>query len=117
MNQDDHRFNRTEIRVMQNMCGDDNEKFLNMIAELVSKRDEQIYELRQELKRVSDLKTYLQHELASVEDDLNAANAAHKQEVEQLEERISNIGWELNPDRMGGGGWTAEELDPNRGWK
>lgn len=25
--------------------------------------------------------------------------------------------WEHNPDRMGGGGWTADELDPNRGWK
>ena len=25
--------------------------------------------------------------------------------------------WRDNPDRMGGGGWTADELDPNRGWK
>ena len=24
--------------------------------------------------------------------------------------------WRDNPDRMGGG-WTADELDPNRGWK
>ncbi len=113
MNQDDHRFNRTEIRVMQNMCGDDNEKFLNMIVELVTKRDEQIYELREELKRVSDLKTYLQHELASVEDMLNAANAR----VSQLEKQASDDSWITNPDRMGGGGWTADELDPNRGWK
>ncbi len=110
---DDHRFNRTEIRVMQNVCGDDNEKFLNMIVELVTKRDEQIYELREELKRVSDLKTYLQHELASVEDMLNAANAR----VSQLEKQASDDSWITNPDRMGGGGWTADELDPNRGWK
>ena len=110
---DDHRFNRTEIRVMQNVCGDDNEKFLNMIVELVTKRDEQIYELREELKRVSDLKTYLQHELASVEDMLNAANAR----ASQLEKQASDDSWITNPDRMGGGGWTADELDPNRGWK
>ncbi len=110
---DDHRFNRTEIRVMQNVCGDDNEKFLNMIVELVTKRDEQIYELREEFKRVSDLKTYLQHELASVEDMLNAANAR----VSQLEKQASDDSWITNPDRMGGGGWTADELDPNRGWK
>ena len=30
--------------------------------------------------------------------------------------QASDDSWITNPDRMGGGGWTAEELDPNRGW-
>jgi len=37
--------------------------------------------------------------------------------VQELEQDNSDMGWQLNPDRMGGGGWTADELDPNRGWK
>jgi hypothetical protein len=37
--------------------------------------------------------------------------------VQELEKDNSDMGWQLNPDRMGGGGWTADELDPNRGWK
>ena len=38
-------------------------------------------------------------------------------DVEQCAKQASDAGWITNPDRMGGGGWTAEELDPNRGWK
>lgn len=38
-------------------------------------------------------------------------------QFEKLKKENSDMGWELNPDRSGGGGWTAEELDPNRGWK
>ena len=39
------------------------------------------------------------------------------QDVEQCVKKASDDSWITNPDRMGGGGWTAEELDPNRGWK
>ena len=39
------------------------------------------------------------------------------QDVEQCAKQASDESWITNPDRMGGGGWTAEELDPNRGWK
>ena len=39
------------------------------------------------------------------------------QDVEQCAKQASDDSWITNPDRMGGGGWTAEELDPNRGWK
>ena len=39
------------------------------------------------------------------------------QDVEQCVKKESDDSWVTNPDRMGGGGWTAEELDPNRGWK
>ena len=39
------------------------------------------------------------------------------QDVEQCVKQASDDSWITNPDRMGGGGWTAEELDPNRGWK
>lgn len=39
------------------------------------------------------------------------------QDVEVCCKQASDESWITNPDRMGGGGWTAEELDPNRGWK
>ncbi len=39
------------------------------------------------------------------------------QDVEQCVKQASDDSWITNPDRMGGGGWSAEELDPNRGWK
>jgi hypothetical protein len=38
-------------------------------------------------------------------------------DVEVCAKQASDDSWITNPDRMGGGGWTAEELDPNRGWK
>lgn len=38
-------------------------------------------------------------------------------DVEVCCKKESDDSWITNPDRMGGGGWTAEELDPNRGWK
>ena len=38
-------------------------------------------------------------------------------DVEQCCKQASDESWITNPDRQGGGGWTAEELDPNRGWK
>jgi len=38
-------------------------------------------------------------------------------EIEKLKTQISNDRWITNPDRQGGGGWTADELDSNRGWK
>jgi hypothetical protein len=36
------------------------------------------------------------------------------EKITQLEEQINNLNWVANPDRMGGGGFSAEELDPNR---
>ena len=39
------------------------------------------------------------------------------QDVEQCVKQASDDSWITNPDRMGGGGWTQDELDPNRGWK
>ena len=39
------------------------------------------------------------------------------QDVEQCAKQASDDSWITNPDRQGGGGWTADELDPNRGWK
>ena len=39
------------------------------------------------------------------------------QDVEQCAKQAADDSWITNPDRMGGGGWTADELDPNRGWK
>lgn len=39
------------------------------------------------------------------------------QDVEQCVKQASDDSWITNPDRMGGGGWTQDELDTNRGWK
>jgi UDP-N-acetyl-D-mannosaminuronate dehydrogenase len=39
------------------------------------------------------------------------------QDVEQCVEQAADHSWMINPDRMGGGGYSADELDPNRGWK
>ena len=39
------------------------------------------------------------------------------QDVEQCAKQAADDSWMINPDRMGGGGYSAEELDPNRGWK
>jgi len=48
-----------------------------------------------------------------LKEDLKEANGR----VRQLEQQASDDSWITNPDRMGGGGWTQDELDPNRGWK
>lgn len=37
-------------------------------------------------------------------------------ENKSLTKQASDDSWMINPDRMGGGGYTADELDPNRGW-
>jgi hypothetical protein len=87
-----YSFERTELRTLQNTCEGDNEKFLNLLADIVGGQDEKIEELRRKL-----------------------GMAEHR--VRVLEQQISDDSWITNPDRQGGGGWTAEELDPNRGWK
>ncbi len=38
------------------------------------------------------------------------------EQIKQLKQQAADDSWITNPDRMGGG-WSAEELDPNRGWK
>jgi hypothetical protein len=38
------------------------------------------------------------------------------QDVEQCAKQAADDSWITNPDRSGGA-YTAEELDPNRGWK
>ena len=50
-------------------------------------------------------------------DNLSVMLGMKEEQIEKLKNQISNDSWITNPDRMGGGGWTAEELDPNRGWK
>ena len=92
MTQSIYSFERSELRTLQNMCEGDNEKFLNLLADIVGGQDTKIEELRNKLGK-----------------------AEHR--VRVLEEQASDDSWVTNPDRMGGGGWTADELDPNRGWK
>lgn len=87
-----YSFERSELRTLQNMCEGDNEKFLNFLADMVGSQDEKIEELKRKL-----------------------GMAEHR--VRVLEQQISDDSWITNPDRQGGGGWTEDELDPNRGWK
>lgn len=68
-----------------------------------------IDELKRILKDVEQCE--FDHEVLKA--DLKEANGR----VRQLKQQASDDSWVTNPDRMGGGGWTAEELDPNRGWK
>lgn len=77
MTQSIYTFERTELRVLQNQCEGDNELFLNLLANMIGKRD---------------------------------------RTIQQLKSQIDCASWSNNPDRMGGS-WTAEELDPNRGWQ
>lgn len=39
-----------------------------------------------------------------------------KRQVAELKKQTSDDSWITNPDRMGGS-FTADELDPNGGWK
>jgi hypothetical protein len=39
------------------------------------------------------------------------------EDVKQCVKQAADHSWMINPDRMGGGGYSADELDPNRGWK
>ena len=68
-----------------------------------------INELKQILKDVESCV----EEVESLKDDLSETNGR----VRQLERQASDSSWITNPDRQGGGGWTQDELDPNRGWK
>jgi len=68
-----------------------------------------IDELKRILKDVEQCE--FDHEVLKA--DLKEANGR----VRQLKQQASDDSWITNPDRMGGGGWTEEELDPNRGWK
>jgi hypothetical protein len=66
-----------------------------------------------ELKRILQDVEQCELDHEALKDDLKEANGR----VRQLEKQASDDSWITNPDRMGGGGWSAEELDPNRGWK
>jgi hypothetical protein len=66
-----------------------------------------------ELKRILQDVEQCVFDYDELKEDLKEANGR----VRQLEKQASDDSWITNPDRMGGGGWTAEELDPNRGWK
>ena len=46
MTQSIYSFERSELRTMQNMCEGDNEKFLNMLADIVGKQAAELDELK-----------------------------------------------------------------------
>ena len=59
MTQSIYSFERTELRVLQNKCEGDNEKFLNLVADIVEKltqeRDQLKYDLWMAKNRIIKL--------------------------------------------------------------
>lgn len=53
MTQSKYSFERTELRVLQNSCEGDNEKFLNLVADIIGRQDEKIRELEDRATQLS----------------------------------------------------------------
>lgn len=53
MTQSKYSFERTELRVLQNTCEGDNEKFLNLVADIIGRQDEKIRELEDRATQLS----------------------------------------------------------------
>ena len=85
-----YSFVRTELRVLQNTCEGDNEKFLNLLADNIGQLDEKIQELTTKLHM-----------------------AEHR--VRVLERESAEQSWRDNPDRMGGQ-FTQDEIDNANRW-
>lgn len=49
-------------------------------------------------------------------EELKAELARLKRKVARLEKELQDHSWTTNPDRQGGGGWSAQELNQYR-WK
>lgn len=62
---------------------------MDVTAQLAAK-DDKIFELNEEIKRLRNQVTYLQEELASVEDDLMAARQQYEHRIEDLELQLGN---------------------------
>lgn len=86
-----YSFVRTELRVLQNTCEGDNEKFLNLLADMVGAQDEKIVELTTKL-----------------------STAEHR--VRVLERESVEASWRDNPDRSGGQ-FTDEEINRAGEWR
>lgn len=76
---------------MQNMCAGDNEKFLNLLADVIGKNSEKI--------------SQLEHDLGIAEDT-----------IRRLDEEVSDASWATNPDRSGGA-FTDQEIEDSTTWR
>ena len=85
MTQNKYTFVRTELRVLQNTCEGDNERFLNLMANTIGQQDEIIQELKNKL-------------------------ITTEQRVRVLERESVERSWRDNPDRMGGQ-FTRDEIE------
>ena len=54
MTQSKYSFERTELRVIQNMCAGDNELFLNQLADMIGQRDEEIKKLKTQIMELKN---------------------------------------------------------------
>jgi hypothetical protein len=48
-----YSFERTELRVLQNFCNGDNEKFLNLLADSIGRQNEKVEELKNQITQLT----------------------------------------------------------------
>jgi hypothetical protein len=57
MTQSKYYFYRTELRVLQNMCANDNELFLNKLAYIIGQSNEEIEKLKTQITELKNERT------------------------------------------------------------
>jgi hypothetical protein len=57
MTQSKYYFYRTELRVLQNMCANDNELFLNKLADIIGQSNEEIEKLKTQITELKNERT------------------------------------------------------------
>lgn len=57
-----YSFIRTELRVLQNTCDGDNEKFLNLLADSIGKLEEKVEALKTELVMAKQMQSEIHYE-------------------------------------------------------
>ena len=62
MTQSKYSFERTELRVLQNMSAGDNELFLNQLADIIGQSDEEIEKLKTQINKLKTQITELENE-------------------------------------------------------
>ena len=62
---------------------------MDVTAQLAAK-DDKIFELNEEIKRLRNRVTYLQEELASVEDELMTVRQQYENRIADLEQQLGN---------------------------
>lgn len=62
----------------------------NTLEQQLEAKDDKIFELNEQIKKLGNQVTYLQEELASVEDELMAARQQYENRIADLEQQLGN---------------------------